>query len=469
MIKPAHPLRSISSVIALMCGASSISSCVSDSSYDEPRSYYAAVSLLNTTREAHDISVYELNEPWLSMPCTTIEQSPRALERYLSDPETTLFKRTPSTTLTLHAGQEVPLDINKLNASPYDYYYGDYYYENNENGDGYGSSDNTNGLCKALLIKSPALGQALVYWPRSMPSKRFYFDVEVPQEIPPDIQTITIKADYSKVPKGEPMHKWRAFDCGHWRAPTCEPQTIIEAKQRPRGATYTIESVYDIPLALPIPLKATDDPVAPRPAQDEAQLWPSIAEQLTEVISLEVQVTTQQLSCATIKLQQGQHPASNSRLCMPPHILEQLTPSPARRVFYKRATTAEALTLIHTTPTKELLGRWMVTSSKLITMPNQNVEQALPDDTARIRVNPDLSNASLERLRCGDLYMSQSLLVTTADGAPQLLTSEKHITLPDKTQLHLLFARRMLAQTNRCDLFDQRNHVSLKLITVRPL
>lgn len=469
MIKPAHLLRSISSVIALLCGVSSISSCFSSSSYDEPRSYYSAVSLLNTTREAHDLSIYELNEPWLSLPCTTIEQSPRALERYLSNPETTLFKSTPSTTLTLHAGQEVPLDINKLNASPYDYFYGDYYYENNENGDGYGPSDNTNGLCKVLLIKSPALGQALIYWPRPMPSKRFYFDVEVPQEIPPDTQTITIKADYSKVPEGEPRHKWRAFDCGHWRAPTCEPQTIIEAKQRPRGATYTLESVYDIPLALPIPLKATDDPVAQRPAQEDALLWPPIAAQLTEIISLEEQTTTQQLSCAAIKLQQGQRSASTGRLCMPPHLVEQLTPSPDRRVFYKRATTAQELQLIHTTPSKALLGRWMVTGSELITIPNQNIKQALPDGTASLRVNSDLNNASLERLRCGDLYMSQSLLVTAAAGAPQLLTYDAPITMPDKTQLHLLFARRMLAQTNRCDIFDQRNHIELKLITVRPL
>lgn len=459
---------SILSVGALVIGVIvSLSSCYDDYSYNEPRAYYSAVSILNTTHEAHDLSVYALKAPWLSLPCTTIEQSPQALVRYLSHQETSLFERDPSATFTIHSGQELPLEINKLNASPYDYdyYYEDYYYENNRNNEE--PEGDATALCKALLIKSPALGQALVYWPKSMPSKRFYFDLDVPQAIPPDLQTITIKADYSKVPEDEPRHKWRAFDCGHWRMATCDAQTQIEAKQRPRGATYTLESVYDVPLMMPIPHSATGSLAITHSTPDEALLWPPAIEKLFELVTLTPTSVNEDITCA--KMQIDRYALKTARTCMPPALMEMLTPSPSRRVFFQQTQDKDELLLIHTTNDNDVLGRWLIKGSGLLTIPHPNTELELPDQQLHIKLDPDLTDAELEQRRCGDLYISHSLLVRADEGPAQLLTSKAPVTLPDKTQLHLLSARRMLARTNRCDLFDPRNSVELELITIKPL
>lgn len=466
MTQNAHLLRSIFSVGALLGAALILSSCYDDYGYNEPRAYYAAVSILNTTREAHDFSVYALKAPWLSLPCTTIEQSPQALKRYLSRQETSLFEPNPSATFTIHSGQELPLDLRKLNASPYDYYDEDYYYENNQNNEEPDGDPTT--LCHALLLKSPAIGQALVYWPRSMPSKRFYFDLDVPQEIPPDLQTITIKADYSKVPKDEPRHLWRAFDCGHWRQPTCDAQTQAEAKQRPRNATYTLESVYDIPLTMPLPSKATGSLAMIQPSRERNDqiIWPPQALALAEVVSFEPKQRSGQLSCAEVKLRQSQITAFiTTSICMPDVLLSMLTPSPERRVFYTFVN--QELQLLYTDKNKGLLGGWLIKGSGLLTLPNPSAELELQE--LSIKLNPDLADAELEQQRCGDLYISQSLLVRDVEGPAQLLTRKAPITLSDKTQLHLLFARRMLARTNRCDLFDSRNPIELELITIRPL
>lgn len=467
MTQNAHLLRSIFSVGVLLGAALILSSCYDDYGYNEPRAYYSAVSILNTTREAHDFSVYALKAPWLSLPCTTIEQSPQALKRYLSHQETSLFEPNPSATFTIHSGQELPLELRKLNASPYDYdyYYEDYYYENNQNNEEPDGDPAT--LCDVLLLKSPAIGQALVYWPRSMPSKRFYFDLDVPQEIPPDLQTITIKADYSKVPKDEPRHKWRAFDCGHWRQPTCDAQTQAEAKQRPRNATYTLESVYDIPLTMPLPSKATGSLAITHSTPDEALLWPPAIEKLFELVTLTPTSINEDITCA--KMQIDRYALKTARTCMPPALMEMLTPSPSRRVFFQQTQDKDELLLIHTTNDNDVLGRWLIKGSGLLTLPNPSAELELQEPQLYIKLNPDLADAELEQQRCGDLFISHSLLVRDDEGPAQLLTREAPITLSDKTQLHLLSARRMLARTNRCDFFDSRNTIALELITIRPL
>lgn len=184
------------------------------------------VSLLNRTNELHELRVSMLR-PEITFDCDVVREQPNDLlnDGVFGEPRTWL----------LQSGQEATFEFNEP------------------------------AKCTAALVESDTVPDILVFYDEAeMSLKYVYFDVDVPQEITPDRQTVVLEADYSDVAAAE-MHTWRErSSCGQ-RADLCDPRVIEPLARIPNGAQYSWTSQYSTALHH---LRSERDTAAPdHPAQ----------------------------------------------------------------------------------------------------------------------------------------------------------------------------------------------------------
>jgi hypothetical protein len=205
----AAPSRAWALVASLACLASSP---------DEPSLPYpesARVTILNKSNELHQLSLYKPRSTLLFSPERTAEgREALTLEHF--DLE------RPDAIISLFSGQEIGLsDVLGWHS---DIYTGSYITRD----------DNL------WLVRSPALPDIIVSW-QGLADKTYYFDVEVPQEVPADRNTVVIDADYTSA-EAETLHPWRYAPCEDG-ALSCDPLSLDEARRIPVGTRYTWRSV----------------------------------------------------------------------------------------------------------------------------------------------------------------------------------------------------------------------------------
>ena len=209
----------------LCCLATSLSaSCFPDPDTSTVPVYSSRLSLLNRTHELMEVDVTPL--------VFTYEDCPQA-QAHPARLLASAFERSATTTLVLGSGQEMAIPPNER----YDIYgYSDYGY----GGYDYGGYDDYyyNTGCEAYLLEVSGVGAAVAYLPEALNYKQFMLDVDVPEALPSDVQTIELTADYERVLPTARRHQWGQRACASFRQEQCTQEERAAAAQRPPGASY---------------------------------------------------------------------------------------------------------------------------------------------------------------------------------------------------------------------------------------
>lgn len=224
----------LSAIAAIACGNPPEPGPVGDATVSN-----GTVTILNKTNELHTLTILPLGSN-LSFDCQEVAKDPSAL---LS---AELFNASEAQTFTvpLFSGEELAVDPAE--------------WTNNFNA---GSSNQ----CPAFLIQSNALPDIVVFYQSNFLNfKTYYHNLDLPERLDADQQTIVIDADYSQVPSSEVQHAWREYECvdepddNAWSwSPSVEweqctslnNEELGEAARVPQGTRYSWRSMNrDIPL-----------------------------------------------------------------------------------------------------------------------------------------------------------------------------------------------------------------------------
>ena len=404
-------------------------------------SYTTQLSLLNATHEAHELTIHLLPEgttlrceaPW------SAAQATQKLWRAIFEPE-------PALRVTLYSGQELPLEPYHLRYSGYTEEYPWFEPVVSERG------------CSAVLVRSPALGDTIIAWPRRMGHKSMYVDVSIPASIPPDPQTVVIEADYSQVRPGVERQRWREITCGRaWREPTCDASERRAALVHPTGARYAMRTHDVTPMhsSVSLPEAAASCQPAPPSQLQLSQLPPRGATRLLQ--RQEMEPWPGFYPCAAfVALIDDQ--AQSIPLCAPQPLMDLLTPSPDRHVVLERTLGSGALgaeldvQITHQTERGELLASWRV----YLRRHAPTLEQPDQEDEG-LWLRPRASAAASTRCvtrACGApqplVEATVEVLVQGQGFGPALLGGDQALTLPDGRTIHLLEATTRLRDSIEC-------------------
>lgn len=411
-----------------------------------PIQTFAQLSLLNLSNEAHDITLRILPAE-LAIPCINLSTVPEQLQHHWGSPATSPFIDAKAIKLTLQPGQELPLDAQAINSIQCNSYYNgddDYlppydlcYYEEND-------PLINPALCRGAMIESPTLGRQLIAWPSDLPQKNFYIDVDIPRNIPPDPQTITINADYSKVPSSATRLAWRELDCGLWVNPTCSADDLARTRTIPQDATYTLNAPLHRPRPIPIP-DATDLSACAQFNRNNANFFSSL--EWVELLSISDQRDEGLLSCARFEAFNAQTQRT-STICAPKEALNLFTPQEGRRVFYKNAKFDNPVELLHTTSAGSISSRWIIDKIELELWPG--VPASLHDDDLSVMLDPNAPPMPCaDALVCGQ-YIDAPLILARKDALDLRLNAKTSAKLPDGSTYYLTKASRALYVSSSC-------------------
>lgn len=266
---------------------------------DEPRSpyHYSQVSILNRTRQLQTITV-TLPRYDLEINCERARLHPAWYFQNHFDNDT-------SQTIELFSGQEIPVHPNKWFDAAYDYY-GDYGLYNN-----YYGNDKP---CHVVKIESPNFQPIVAFWSSDFPQKTFFRDADVPEDIPSDIHTIEMLADYSEVPKTETIPPWRNKPCDGLLPIECSQEERIKAATVPKNTTFQWGSSDTIRLFEPTDLSKSFGTAECRINRKLDFQFTGISEEYGKVISRQRTATTppHTFSCHILSTT-----AQNHQLCLP--------------------------------------------------------------------------------------------------------------------------------------------------------
>lgn len=198
------------------------------------------ISILNRSNELHVLRLRQLN-PWISLDCNVVSQNPPAFLTRAHFGATTRW--------LVQSGQEIPLDVNIWEDQ---------------------------GMCSAALIESDTVPDIVVFWTQDAPIKTYQFDADIPVELPPDLNTLTIEAEYGD----ERLHVWRERSmCGSildW----CDEADFAHLADIPAGARYTWGARAEKRLFWPLPVLDTPVPTPTQacqvPGPGEALFWDAL-------------------------------------------------------------------------------------------------------------------------------------------------------------------------------------------------
>lgn len=101
-----------------------------------------------------------------------------------------------------------------------------------------GGPDHSSCRFSILLIDDDRLPDIAVTWPRNLPMKTFFNDVDAPADVPPQPNTIIAEADYSNASSSQ-VPRWRARPCaGTAQSSLCTEGEREQMLQPPAGAQY---------------------------------------------------------------------------------------------------------------------------------------------------------------------------------------------------------------------------------------
>lgn len=209
--------------MGMVCALMTCASCFPDPEQSTIPVFSTRLSLLNRTHELIEADITPLYDTYDQ--CPHAQAHPAQLLRGS-------FDRTRTMRVVMSSGQELPINLNER----YDIYAYDEY------GYGYGGDFGGyyyNSGCEAYLIEVTGLSPIVAYLPENMDYKSFMFDADVPENIPSDVQTIELNADYSKVLPTLKTHTWRTRACAAVNPLECTGVERKSAALRPPGATYT--------------------------------------------------------------------------------------------------------------------------------------------------------------------------------------------------------------------------------------
>lgn len=270
----------------LACMATSPPPC-DDCGEWEPQ-FSSQISILNRSNELHVLRIRQL-EVDVTLDCDIVRENPTA---YL---KSQYFGAT--TRWLIQSAQEIPLRVETFD-SP---------------------------RCTAAIVESDTLPDILVFWDGSLPAKWFEFDDEtVPAEIPANMNTLTIEAEYS----GEPLHVYGARStCGailDW----CDEETYASLAEIPEGARYSWGAVAEGRIFWPLPVldtpSNTTGDICPMPGPGDGVFWTDPEVGLPRVLT---SVHLSEDNCAEFRFESG--PAWYA--CAPRFALEALAPTEGNR------------------------------------------------------------------------------------------------------------------------------------------
>ncbi len=207
--------------------------------------FNGTVTILNQTNELHNITIQQLGTNF-SFNCEDVARDPESI----LTPELFENSNTQAFTVPLFSGEEIAVDPNEWN-------------------DSWNFTTGGSSTCPAFLVQSNALPDIVVFYEGNfLRFKTYYHNIDVPQDLMADEQTIVIEADYSDVAEDEERLGWREITCpeenaNDWWETDVEwgqcnelPEKEIErAARRPQGARYSWRSMnQSVPLLYQRPL-----------------------------------------------------------------------------------------------------------------------------------------------------------------------------------------------------------------------
>lgn len=209
--------------LSVVCAWLVCASCFPDPEEATVPVFSSRLSLLNRTHELMEVDVTPLVNHYDD--CPDVQAHPARLLM-------SAFDRSRTSTAYVGSGQEIAVDPNDRQDIFRDYgddYYGgyeDYYYSD----------------CQAYLIEVKGLSSIVAFLPQGQQRlgyKTFMLDADVPQDLPSDVQTIELNADYSKILPTGKKHTWRQRVCESMYPAQCTEPERDAAAERQLGATYS--------------------------------------------------------------------------------------------------------------------------------------------------------------------------------------------------------------------------------------
>jgi hypothetical protein len=248
--------------------------------------FSSRISVLNQSNELHVVRIRPMLQE-ISFDCDAVAENPTAflLDSYFG----------PATRWLVQSGQEIPVIIDW--------------------------EEQNNAPCNAAKIESDTLPNILALWDSSAQVKTFIFDAEIPQSIPPNMNTLVIEAEYT----GEELHKYlERSTCGSI-LDFCDESEYAELATIPSGARYSWKAVSETQMVWRLPI--LDSPstrpgkACDLPGPGEGVYWGE-PNGFTHVIANTI---ISDDGCAEIQFGSGEI----WYVCGPRFALEQLVPDPA--------------------------------------------------------------------------------------------------------------------------------------------